>query len=292
MASKHERISSGNSATTTIGTVVGITLVLVMLGILGILFSISDNVSRAYKEDISLLVMMENEVEEADVLKVKKVLEAKPYTLSATYISKDEAARKETERLGEDFVEFIGENPLPASLDIRLRHTHAPLDSVHFVVDQIAAFPQVREVVYHEELISKVNQNMGTITLWLGAVCLLFLFIVVALINNTINLAIFSKRFVIRSMQLVGATSGFIRRPYVLKSIWWGLSSSILALGLLAAMVYFLRNAWPQIPETVFGGPYYLYIAAGIPLIGILISAASTSLSVSRFLRMPLDRLH
>lgn len=292
MASKSERITSRSRATTTVGTIVGITLVLVMLGILGVLYSVSDTVGRKYKEDISLLVMMENDLSETDVLRVKKVVESKPYSLSVDYISKDEAARREVERLGEDFVAFIGENPLPASLEIHLQHTHTPLDSVEYVVSQLGGYPEVREVVYHPDLIAKMNENIGSITLWLGVICLLFLLIVVALINNTINLAIFSKRFVIRSMQLVGATAGFIRRPYVIQSVWWGLSSAILALGILAGILYVLRDSLEEVGLNFFGGPYYLYIAIGLPAIGILISALSTSISVSRFLRMPLDRLH
>ncbi|MGC6532111.1 MAG: cell division protein FtsX [Flavobacteriales bacterium] len=292
MASKSERITSRSRATTTVGTIVGITLVLVMLGILGVLYSVSDTVGRKYKEDISLLVMMENDLSETDVLRVKKVVESKPYSLSVDYISKDEAARREVERLGEDFVAFIGENPLPASLEIHLQHTHTPLDSVEHVVGQLGGYPEVREVVYHPDLIAKMNENIGSITLWLGVICLLFLLIVVALINNTINLAIFSKRFVIRSMQLVGATAGFIRRPYVIQSVWWGLSSAILALGILAGILYVLRDSLEEVGLNFFGGPYYLYIAIGLPAIGILISALSTSISVSRFLRMPLDRLH
>lgn len=292
MASKSERITSRSRATTTVGTIVGITLVLVMLGILGVLYSVSDTVGRKYKEDISLLVMMENDLSETDVLRVKKVVESKPYSLSVDYISKDEAARREVERLGEDFVAFIGENPLPASLEIHLQHTHTPLDSVEYVVSQLGGYPEVREVVYHPDLIAKMNENIGSITLWLGVICLLFLLIVVALINNTINLAIFSKRFVIRSMQLVGATAGFIRRPYVIQSVWWGLSSAILALGILAGILYVLRDSLAEVGLNFFGGPYYLYIAIGLPAVGILISALSTSISVSRFLRMPLDRLH
>lgn len=292
MASKSERITSRSRATTTVGTIVGITLVLVMLGILGVLYSVSDTVGRKYKEDISLLVMMENDLSETDVLRVKKVVESKPYSLSVDYISKDEAARREVERLGEDFVAFIGENPLPASLEIHLHHTHTPLDSVEYVVSQLGGYPEVREVVYHPDLIAKMNENIGSITLWLGVICLLFLLIVVALINNTINLAIFSKRFVIRSMQLVGATAGFIRRPYVIQGVWWGLSSAILALGILAGILYVLRDSLEEVGLNFFGGPYYLYIAIGLPAIGIVISALSTSISVSRFLRMPLDRLH
>lgn len=286
------RIISKTNPTTTVGTVIGITLVLVMLGILGMLYAISNTIGKQYKEDISLLLMMENDAKEADVLRLKKVIEAKPYCLKADYVSKDEAARMEIERLGEDFVAFIGENPLPASLDVRLHYTHAPVDSVEFIVEQLSGYEAVREVVYYPDLISKVNENVGSITLWLGVICLLFLVIVVALINNTINLAIFSKRFVIRSMQLVGATSGFIRRPYVLRSVWWGIVSSVLALGLLTAMLYFLKDAWPDIPELVFGGRHFLLIAVSIPLVGIVISAVSTALSVTRFLRMSADRIH
>jgi cell division transport system permease protein len=292
MAPKSERIQSRSTATTTVGTIVGITLVLVMLGILGVLYSVSDSVGRKYKEDISLLVMMENDLAETDVLRIKKTVEAKPYCLSAEYISKDEAARREIERLGEDFVAFIGKNPLPSSLDIHLNHAYAPLDSVEYVVSQLNALPEVREVVYHPDLIAKMNENIGSITLWLGVICLLFLLIVIALINNPIHLAIFSKRFVIRSMQLVGATSGFIRRPYVLKSIVWGLSSAILALGMLAGMLYVMRDSMTEVGLSVFQGPHYLLIAAGLPAVGVLISASSTAISVSRFLRMPLDRLH
>lgn len=289
--SNSRSVFQGN-ATTTVGTVIGITLVLVMLGILGILYSISDSIGREYKEDISLQVMMENRVAESDVLKLKKLIESQPYCLQVEYVSADDAAREEIERLGEDFVEFIGENPLPASLDVNLQHAYVPVDSVEFIVDQLASYSDVREVVYHSDLVAKVNENVGTITLWLGIICLLFLLIVVALINNTINLAIFSKRFVIRSMQLVGATSSFIKRPYVARGIWWGIWSSVLALGILSGILYLLKDSRPEIPETIFGGGYFIYIAIALPTVGILISAVSTSLSVGRFLRMSLDRLH
>ncbi len=292
MSSSPFKSHSKGNKTSGLSTILGITLVLTMLGLLGILLFINQSVSSHFKKQLTINLMMETDVSESEVLKLKKELETNLYTHQAIYISKDEAAQIEIQELGEDFVSFLGENPLPASLELSLEPNYTHVDSVEWIINSLSSMDNIHEVVYHPGLIKTMNDNLARISFGLIIFSALLLIIAIALINNTIRLAVFSKRFIIKSMQLVGATSGFIRRPFILKGIWYGIFSAVLASGIITGLLYLLKNEIPEIPKLLFENNYFLPLIACLFILGIIISWISTQLAVRKFIRMKQDKLY
>ena len=278
--------------TSGLSTIIGITLVLTMLGVLAVLLFTTDSVSKHFKEDVSINLMMKTDVSEPDVLKFKKILETEKFTSSAEYISKDKAAQIQTKELGEDFVSFLGENPLPASIDLHLDSKYTRLDSIDWIIIDLNKNPMIHEVVYHPGLIKTMNDNLSKIGFGLLIFSALLLIIAVALINNTIRLAVFSKRFIIKSMQLVGATHGFIRRPFVLKGIWYGFISAVFSLGIIFGLLYLLQDQIPEIPEILIEGNYLPWLVVFLFGTGIFIAWISTQLAVRKYIRMRQDQMY
>src|SRR5690606_41542750 len=211
--------------------------------------------------------------------------------LRSEYISKDSAATKLSEELGEDFVTFLGHNPLSASIDVYLHADHANTDSVAAFIKKISADKQVSEVVYQESLIELINQNIRIIGLVILAFALILLVISIALINNTIRLAIYSQRFIIKSMQLVGATRSFIRTPFIGYGILHGLMGGVIAIGLLLLTLYMVQC---EIPELVLLKNWFEFglTFVGIILLGILNSGFSTYFAVSKYLKLKTNELY
>lgn len=263
-----------------------------MLGILSILLVTTRSVGSKLRNQVSLNIMMKEEASEPEVLKLKKSLESEKFSRGAKYVSKDAAAEGYIKELGEDFVAFLGENPLPASLDLKLDASYTSLDSIQWIIDDINQHAAVREVVYHPNLIKKMNDNLSKISFGLLIFAGILLVIAIALINNTIRLAIFSKRFIIKSMQLVGATHGFIRRPFILKGIWYGILSSLLSITLISGILYLIRDKIPDIIAILKQGQSFIMIIALIVALGILISWLSTSLAVRKFIRLKQNQLY
>ena len=278
--------------TGSLSTIIGITLVLTMLGMLSILLLTARAMSSHFKNQVTLNIMMKEESSESEVLKLKKNLETEDYTINAKYISKDQAAAEYIEELGEDFVSYLGENPLPASIDLNLSPNYVRIDSIQWIIDDINQNAEVKEVVYHPSLIKSMNDNISKISFGLLIFSFILLVIAIALINNTIRLAVFSQRFIIKSMQLVGATHAFIRRPFILKGIWYGIFSAFLAIGIISGLIYLMKNELSEIPEILKSNNYYLFIIVLILGLGILISWASTNLAVRRFIRLKQSQLY
>jgi len=283
---------SSANLTSGLSTVIGITLVLTMLGVLAVLLFTTDSVSKHFKEDVSINLMMKSDVPEPDILKFKKLLETEQFSSSAVYISKDKAAKIQTEELGEDFVSFLGENPLPASIDLHLNAKYTRLDSIDWIIADLNKNAMIYEVVYHPGLIKAMNDNLSKIGFGLLIFSALLLFIAVALINNTIRLAVFSKRFIIKSMQLVGATHGFIRRPFILKGIWYGFISAIFALGIISGLLYLLKEQIPEIPQILAEGNYLIMLVVFLFATGVFIAWISTQLAVRKYIRMRQDQMY
>lgn len=283
---------SAANLTSGFSTIIGITLVLTMLGFLAVLLFTTDSVSRHFKEQVSISLMLNNDAVESDVLHFKKRLETEKFTFQAQYISKDEAAKIQIKNLGEDFVTYLGENPLPPSIDLHLAANYTKIDSIDWIINDLNKESMVHEVVYQPGMIKAMNDNLNKISFALLVFSALLLIIAVALINNTIRLAVFSKRFIIKSMQLVGATNGFIRRPFLLKGIWYGLVSAILALGIISGFLYLLKNQIPEIPEILMEGNYLIILLVFIFGVGIFIAWFSTQLAVRKYIRMEQNRLY
>lgn len=274
-----------------VSTVISIALVLLVTGMLGLLLVHAKNLSKYVKENIVLNVIVNDGTSEGDVLSLQKDLEKDPYVLRTEYISKELAAKNLKEDLGEDFVQYLGHNPLLPSLDVYMKEDYANTDSIKTFIEKISKNNKIKEVVYQESLIDMVNQNVRIIGMIVLAFAVILLIIAVALINNTIRLAIYSQRFLIKSMQLIGATKNFIRKPFITYGIIHGLLGSLIAILLL---ILTLKFAQQQIPELVFLRNWFEFavIFLGVILIGILISGLSTYFAVTKYLKAQSNDLY
>lgn len=273
-------------------TVIGIALVLFMLGCLGLILLNANKLSTHVKENIRFQVYLQDDAKDVEVSKLKKSIDASAYSRSSQLVTKEEAAAKLKEDIGEDFIEFLdGANPLPVTIELKLNADYAHPDSISWIVDRLESHTAVKELAYSKDLISKMNENMGKVSLVLLGFSAILLFIAIALINNTIRLAMYSKRFIIRSMQLVGATRGFIQKPFLLQGIVQGVLGGVVAMGLLAGVIYLLKKEIPasfQFDDlSIFAKLFGLTV-----VLGILIAFFSTFFAVNRYIRMKLDDLY
>jgi cell division transport system permease protein len=292
--SKQDKFVKRRLYASAISTVVSISLVLFMLGLVGFIILTSEKISVMVKENIGFSVYLENNAKEVETLQLQKLLDAAGYIKSTTYISKEEAAQIMREDLDpqEDFIQFLdGHNPLPASIDAILHADYAHTDSIQWIVAELNENEIVKEIVYSKSLVDLINENLQKISLFILAFSLLLFIIAIALINNTIRLTIYSKRFLIRTMQLVGATKGFIRRPFIVTGISHGILAASLAIALLTGFLYFAHQ---QIPELIEIQDLNLLISlmTGILITGIVISYLSTFLAVRKYLRLKTDELY
>lgn len=285
------RRKKSSSRTGGVSTVVGITLVLFMLGTLSLVLMNAKKLSDYVKENIQFQVFLKEDVKEADLTRVQKSFDSKGYVKSTTYINKEEAAANLQKELGEDFVSFLGYNPLLNSIDVNLKAEYANPDSIAWIEQELLANNKVKEVVYSPDLIQKINENIERISLVILAFSALLLIIAIALINNTIRLAIYSKRFLIKTMQLVGAKHSFIRKPFVAKAFGQGILAGIFATMLIVGVIYLVQNEIPEFFELqdaeTFGKIFLVVIA-----LGISISWFSTALAVRRYVRIDNDKLY
>jgi cell division transport system permease protein len=271
--------------------VISVSLVLFLLGILGLVIINTRELSDYFRESLSFSVILGDDTREADIRMLQKDLDAKQYVKSTEYVSKDEAAIKMEEDLGEDFISFLGDNPLPPSIDVYLYAGYTNPDSVAMIEKYILEYPFVKEVWYEESLLFLINENVRKISLFLLILSSFLFLIAVTIINNTIRLAIYSKRFLIRTMQLVGATRAFIRKPFLVRSIYHGVLASLIAMLLLMGLLYLIEKEFLML--FTFENTQLLMIL-GILLIiaGILINLVSTYLSVNRYLVISEDKLY
>ncbi|MFW5889834.1 MAG: cell division protein FtsX [Marinilabiliaceae bacterium] len=274
-----------------ITTVISISLVLFLLGIIGLLFLNAQRLSDYVKENLGFTVMVNENSREAEVQRLQKTLNASSYVREANYVSQDEAAEILEEELGEDFVDFLGYNPLLSSIEVKVYAEYANPDSMAVIEEEVLNFPQVKEVYYQKNLLHAVNQNIEKISIVLGGFAILLMIIAIALINNTIRLSVYSRRFLIKTMQLVGATRGFIRRPFLVTGILNGLAGATIAIILLSLLIYGLSNEF----EGMIGFANIRLIGvlfAIVIFLGILITFISTFFAVNRYLRMNADDLY
>lgn len=274
-----------------ISTVFGIAMVLVMIGLLGLILVHANNLSRYVKENIVLNIFVDDAAHETDVLQLQKQLDANPMVKQTQYVSKELAARNLQKDLGEDFVKFLGYNPLSQSLDVYLKADYANNKDIEKFKADLLKNSLVKEVKYQQSLVDQMNQNVTSISLVILVFAGIFVVLSVALINNTIRLAIYSQRFLIKSMQLVGATKGFIRKPFLLYGIWHGLLGGLIAIIILVATLYL---GYEQVPDLVMLQNYTEFgiVFLGVIGIGIFISAFSTFLAVNKFLRLKIYDLY
>jgi cell division transport system permease protein len=283
--------SSKKTKTIYISTVFGIAMVLLMIGLLGLLLVDANNLSRYVKENIVLNIFVDEGAHETDVLQLQKQLDANSIVKQTQYVSKELAARNLQKDLGEDFVKFLGYNPLSQSLDVYLKADYANNTDIEKFKAELLKNPLIKEVKYQQSLVDQMNQNLTSISLIILAFAGIFVLLSVALINNTIRLAIYSQRFLIKSMQLVGATKNFIRKPFILYGIWHGILGALIAIIILMGALYLAEK---QIPDLVILQNYTEFgiVFAIIIGLGIFISGFSTFLAVNKYLRLKIYNLY
>ena len=271
--------------------VISVSLVLFLLGILGLVIINAKGLSDYLRESLSFSVMLDDDAREADIRMLQKDLDAKPFVKSTEYVSKDEAAVKMKEDLGEDFISFLGDNPLPPSIDVYLYASYTNPDSVAKMEKYVMEYPFVKEILVPESLLFLINENVRKVSLSLLLISSFLLLIAVTIINNTIRLAIYSKRFLIRTMQLVGATRSFIRKPFLTRSIYHGVLAALIAMLLLMGLLYLVEKEFLMLYS--FRSTNLLVILGALLIfLGILINLVSTFFSVNRYLVISEDKLY
>ncbi|MCB2219760.1 MAG: permease-like cell division protein FtsX [Bacteroidetes bacterium] len=291
MAVAEEKYNRRRLRGSYITTVVSISLVLFMLGLLGLIILHAQKLSDYVKENIGFSIIMKDNVKEAGIIQLQKVLDATPYVKSTEYITKEQAAEEFAKELGEDFTSFLGYNPLLPTIEVRFKAEYANNDSLTIIKDKILDNSNVKEVWYQESLVDVVNKNVRKIGIIILGFSGLLLIISIALINNTIRLSVYSKRFLIRSMQLVGATRHFISKPFILKGIVQGIIGAMVAIVLLGGIVYISQR---EVPELVNLQEIDLYLSLfGIViLLGIIITWLSNYFAVRKYIKIKSENLY
>jgi cell division transport system permease protein len=267
---------------------ISITLVIFMLGLIGLLLINANRLSDYAKENIVVSIFINNDDNEMDIIRLQKELDATDFVIETIFISKTEAAKMLKAELGEDFETYLGYNPLPSSIDVKLASSYANMDSIAKFENELKKNALVQEVYYQKSLVNLVNDNVRNISIVLFLFSILFFVISIALINNTIRLAFYSKRFIIHTMQLVGATHSFIKKPFILKSTFLGTLASLFAIFFMIVSIYFIQAAFEGI--VVFTNKPLIFFS--MLVIGVAISAVSTYYAVGRFLKMNANQLY
>lgn len=291
MASGENRLIRRRLAGAWLSTVISISLVLLLVGVAGLLVANARSVSDYFKENMQVSVLMKQEVGEDEAMEYVSDLDAKPFIKSTTFVSREQGAKEMTDLLGEDFLNVFEAAPIPVSVDVTLKADYVSSDSLEVVKNEIMKSPLVDEVVYQQSLVDKLNTNLRKISMVLGVFIVLLLFISFVLINNTVRLNVFSRRFTIHTMRLVGATKSFIRAPFLVQAVFQGLFSALLATLMLVGILFFVRSEFAQLFE-VFRLDMLLIVIGVEILAGVLICVVSTALVVGRLVSLSKDELY
>lgn len=291
MASGENRLIRRRLAGAWLSTVISISLVLLLVGVAGLLVANARSVSDYFKENMQVSVLMKQEVGDDEAMEYVSDLDAKPFIKSTTFVSREQGAKEMMDLLGEDFLNVFEAAPIPVSVDVTLKADYVSSDSLEVVKNEIMKSPLVDEVVYQQSLVDKLNTNLRKISMLLGVFIVLLLFISFVLINNTVRLNVFSRRFTIHTMRLVGATKSFIRAPFLVQAVFQGLFSALLATLMLVGILFFVRSEFAQLFE-VFRLDMLLIVIGVEILAGVLICVVSTALVVGRLVSLSKDELY
>ena len=274
-----------------LSSVISISLVLLLVGIASLLMVNAKGVSDYFKENMQVSVMMKQTVSDEDALKFKETLDAERYIKNTVFISKEQGQRELAQQLGEDFLDVFETSPIPVSIDVTLEAGYVSADSLEVVRNEISKSSLVEEVIYQKSLVDALNANLSRISLILGVFIALLLFISFVLINNTVRLSVFARRFTIHTMKLVGATRSFIRAPFLVQAAFQGVFAAFLAIIALIVMMYFMRSEFQQLFE-IFRLDLLLTVIGIVLASGLAICLASTWLVVNKLVSLKKDELY
>ena len=291
MAKSTGGISRYRLGSSYVTLVVSVSLVLFLLGILGMVLINARQLSDYFRESLSFTIMLKEDAREADIRMLQKELDAKPYVKLTRYVSKDVAAMNLREELGEDFLDFLGYNPLMPTIDVYLLAEYTQPDSVIKIEKVISEYPVVDEVYYQESFLNLINDNFRRISVFLLVISFLLFLIALTIINNTIRLSIYSKRFLINTMQLIGANRSFIRKPFLLRSLFFGFLAALIAIGLLMGLMYLVEKEFFAL-FTYENINLFLLLCLALVVAGVIINWISTFFAVNRYLGMHEDKLY
>ena len=267
----------------SVSVIISLSLVLFVLGLLSLFLINAQRLTNYVKENIGFSIMIKENIKEIELIEFNKILDGESFTKSTEFISKEEATKDLENELGEDFVSFLGFNPIMASIDVKLNSNYANNDSLNNISRQLQKNKIVHEVYYQKNLIETLNNNIRKISFFLLVVSLILFFIAFALINNTIRLSVYSKRFIIRTMSLVGAESQFIQKPFLINGVYQGLYSAIFAIFLLIGSIQLIQKETANILNIndlqIIGIVFIVLFCSGV-----IISVASTFFAVRRFI--------
>jgi cell division transport system permease protein len=271
--------------------IISVSLVLFLLGILGVVLINARQLSDYIRESLSFTILLKEDAREADIKMLQKELDAKPFVKQTEYVSKEQAALKLQQDLGEDFLDFLGYNPLMPTIDVYLLANYTKPDSVIKIEKLITEYPVVDEVYYQESILNLINDNINKISLFLLIVSILLFLIALTIINNTIRLSIYSRRFIINTMQLIGANRSFIRKPFMVRSIFYGFLAALIAIGLLMGMMFLIEKEFFTL-FTFENINLFLLLCVTLVAAGVIINAISTYFALNRYLGMTEDKLY
>lgn len=267
------------------------TMVLFLLGL--VVFSVltANNLSVYIRENIAFSAILDDGMKETSIIKLQESLNKKNYVKQTIYISKEQALKEQTEAMGTDPTEFIGHNPFNASIEIKLNAGYTNPDSIKWIEKELMANKNILEINYPQNLLDSVNKNLQKISLFLLGLAVLLSLISFSLINNTIRLTIYSKRFLIHTMKLVGAGWGFIRKPFITRNLWIGILSGAVANAVLTSLAYTAVKYEPELlaiisPESI------MIVAASVMVFGIIITTLCAYISINKYLRMKISELY
>lgn len=271
--------------------VLSIALVLFLMGLLGILVLNTKKIGDHFKEQVHLVLFLADDTSDQQIKEISKALSEKPYTKSMTFISKDEAAQAQEKDLGENFVEFLGFNPLKNALDVQLNAEFVDPTTIAEAVAEWEATKGIAEVSYDQPLIGLLNENITKMTLWILVVSGIFSLVAFLLINSSIRLSIYAKRFIIKTMQMVGATPGFIRKPFILTNVKLGLIGAVMADIFIGIVLWRVQQSIPEL-DVLGDIKQVAWLFLGVPFLGMSIAGISTFWAAQRFLKLRTAELY
>ncbi|MBZ9620893.1 cell division protein FtsX [Psychroflexus lacisalsi] len=291
MASSFEKYQKRRLITSYFSVVISIALVLFLVGLLALLVLNTKKVADHFKEQIALSIYLKDTAKEVEIDQLQKSLAMAEYTKNIDFVSKEEAAKAYSKEIGEDFMEFLGYNPLQNSVDVYFNADYVSETKIAEISRDLSEKEFVDEIIYDKPLIALLNDNIKRLSFWILAVSGLLTFIAVLLINSSIRLSVYAKRFTIKTMQMVGATKRFIRKPFILKSLKLGIIGSTISLIGMGVVLYYLDQSFPEL-NLISDEILLAAIFAGVLVLGILISWLSTFFATQRFLNLKTDELY